>query len=402
MKFNFIVDEKTRILFNRIKNENYIGFDPYDGLNSKILKQSCLYQFPIIRLIWLQFFKHCPINFRRLFLVSTSFNPKAGALLILGLVKLHRLGKNNYQEECYYLFDCLKEKVLRRKNCVGWGYNFDWQAKAFYVAEGTPNIVTSVYVGNALMDFYAAFGEEEARVLASGVGQFILSEMILWEKEHELCFSYIPGKDAEVHNANLMAAAFLSRINEYSQDGEISEKIKKSVEFSLKDIGKDGYWPYGTKPHHRWMDNFHTAFNLEALLLIKKNLKTQEYDPVIRKVFQFYLKNMFSENGVPKYYKNKLYPIDIHTIAESIIFLSKVISYEGEVFNAAERKKAKILADCIAQFAFNNMWDPKGFFYYQKNRWLTNKIPYMRWAQAWMFYALSCYLKELGDENSVQ
>ena len=28
-------------------------------------------------------------------------------------------------------------------------------------------------------------------------------------------------------------------------------------------------------------------------------------------------------------------------------------------------------------------------FYYQKTKWHTTKIPYIRWSQAWMFYALS-------------
>lgn len=46
----------------------------------------------------------------------------------------------------------------------------------------------------------------------------------------------------------------------------------------------------------------------------------------------------------------------------------------------------------IAKWAINNMQDNKGYFYYQKTRWYTNKIPYMRWSQAWMFYALAQFL----------
>jgi len=30
---------------------------------------------------------------------------------------------------------------------------------------------------------------------------------------------------------------------------------------------------------------------------------------------------------------------------------------------------------------------------------MSSKIPYMRWAQAWIFYALSFYLIQLDNEN---
>jgi len=43
------------------------------------------------------------------------------------------------------------------------------------------------------------------------------------------------------------------------------------------------------------------------------------------------------------------------------------------------------------------MQDIEGFFYYQKWKWYTNKIPYIRWSQAWMFYALA-YLIAEGDK----
>jgi hypothetical protein len=38
------------------------------------------------------------------------------------------------------------------------------------------------------------------------------------------------------------------------------------------------------------------------------------------------------------------------------------------------------------------MWDAKKrCFYFQKTRWYTNRIDYMRWSQAWMFLALTRY-----------
>jgi hypothetical protein len=42
--------------------------------------------------------------------------------------------------------------------------------------------------------------------------------------------------------------------------------------------------------------------------------------------------------------------------------------------------------------------EKKGYFYYQKRKKISAKIPYMRWAQAWMFYALTCLLLQ-NNEN---
>jgi len=39
------------------------------------------------------------------------------------------------------------------------------------------------------------------------------------------------------------------------------------------------------------------------------------------------------------------------------------------------------------------MWSKKGYFYYQKHRFYTNKISYMRWSQAWMLLAISRNLR---------
>ena len=41
------------------------------------------------------------------------------------------------------------------------------------------------------------------------------------------------------------------------------------------------------------------------------------------------------------------------------------------------------------------MWDERGgYFYCQKHPRYTVKIPYMRWAQAWMLLALATVLEE--------
>lgn len=377
-------------LFDHVSHAHYRGYDPYDGLNSKLLKSTPLYISPFVRLCWIQFFKKCHFNFRKIAGVPEGFNAKAGALFLTGSRRMFAVtGKEQYKKACFNLVDLIKQRVVRRTQGCAWGYNFPWQAKAFYVPARTPNVVTSVYVGSALIDFYETFGIEEVKSFILGVRDFIVNEMIVWEKDKTLCFSYIPGEKAEVHNANLLTAAFLSRVNQKEQDKRLSELVKKAVRFSTNDVERNGFWPYGTMSHHRWMDNFHTAFNLEALLTIKKYTNRNEYDGVIKTVFDYYTINMFLSDGMPKYYNNRLYPIDIHVIAEAIIFLTQVYKDNSDLFSISDKEKASKLVEFLIKLAINEFWDKKGYFYYQKNKCCMNKIPYMRWSQAWMFYALS-------------
>ena len=52
-------------------------------------------------------------------------------------------------------------------------------------------------------------------------------------------------------------------------------------------------------------------------------------------------------------------------------------------------------AEKIAKWTIENMQDEKGYFYYQKWPFLTNKIAYMRWGQAWMMLALSTLFEKI-------
>ena len=51
-------------LLESARHNGFVGYDPFDGLNSEVLKASGLDRFPLFRLAWIQFFKRSPINFR--------------------------------------------------------------------------------------------------------------------------------------------------------------------------------------------------------------------------------------------------------------------------------------------------------------------------------------------------
>ena len=133
-----------------------------------------------------------------------------------------------------------------------------------------------------------------------------------------------------------------------------------------------------------WIDSFHTGFNLNALQLYLEVTGEERAEQSIQKGVDFYLNNFFLEDGTPKYYHNQTYPIDIHCPGQLLISLHKL-----DVFRQNEELVEKVLS-----WTINNMQDKKGYFYYQLKKGWSSKIPYMRWSNAFMFYAMSCYFTE--------
>ncbi len=387
-----MLEKSLHSLYRYIKQEEYCGWDLFDGLNSGIFKRSSFYRSQILRLAWIQFFKRSPVNFRRITLVPQDYNAKGLALFASGLVSSGKM------EEARTLLDLLKGMRCFGYAGSGWGYNFDWQARAFYVPVGTPNMVTTVFVANAFLDHlstdypstisrsYGAGADctdlkaKEFLDIAIGACEYILNHLIVFEDKTTLCFDYIPGEQARVHNANMMGAALLARVYSHTKNQEYYEKSKKAMAYSVAALNDDYSWPYGELQHHRFVDNFHTGFNLVALKDWMDFAGEKSWEKELENAYRYFLDTFWLEDGRPKYYHNSLYPIDIHCSAQGIVTCLKLREYDDRSVPFAKK---------IAEWAIDNMQDNEGYFYYQKTRWYTNKIPYMRWSQAWMFYALS-------------
>ena len=112
---------------------------------------------------------------------------------------------------------------------------------------------------------------------------------------------------------------------------------------------------------------------------------TDDFQLSFDKGLKFYLDNFFLNDGTPKYYHNKTYPIDIHSPAQLIATLST-----SDLMDEHEE-----LANKVLNWTISNIQDEKGYFYYQLKKGISSNIPYMRWVQAWKFYTFTEYFKSL-------
>ncbi len=370
----------------QLKQIDYKGYDVFDGLNSQIFKNSPFYKSRLMRLIWIQFFKQSPINFRYLLAVKKDYNPKALALFISTYINLAKFTKNEkWCDEATNLFDILYDLRSTDYNGLSWGYNFDWQARAFFVPAYKPNMVCTVFSGQAILDLYEFTNDRKWLDFALEIVHFILEYQIINEDESSLCFAYIKGENAVVHNVTFMAAAFLSRLFSITREESLKVKAAKSIHFGCQNQNMDGSWAYGKQKHHKWIDNFHTGYNLTSINDYQIFCEDNHFDDVLLKGIQYHIKNHFDESSfLPKYTNVNLYPLDIHNFAQALVSSIKLSSLWPNVLSF-QQKNLKNL--------FSFMYDNKHkYFYYQCRRYYAIKINYIRWAQAWVIYSLSLYL----------
>jgi hypothetical protein len=376
----------TEQLFSYCDQNDWSGYDPYDALNSRLLESLPFLNFKIPRLVLTQAAKRCPVNIRPLLLIPKTHNPKALALFLASFIRLSKLGLLADDELVAEMIDRLAAHRSPDSPYWCWGYSFPWQTRTILVPRGAPNLVCTVFVADALMDAYEFSRETSCLNKAASAADYILNELYWTKGNATASFCYPqPSSRTPIHNANFLAAALLCRVYKHSGDQRLLEPALRAARYSASQQKGDGAWEYGESSTQRWVDNFHTGYNLCALRAISKYSGTSEFEEHISLGFKFYRDHFFMEDGAPKYFDNRTYPIDIHSIAQSIITLLALKDLDSGSVG---------LARSVFEWARDHLWDPRGFFYYQAFPYSTTKISYMRWSQAWMLLALSSLLDE--------
>ena len=380
-----------QLLLRYGRRNGWAGYDPYDALNSVLLQRLGLFKAKLPRLAFTQFLKRSPINFRRLLMVPKEQNPKGMALVTSALIKLERQGLSEQAETKQAAARLLELRSPNWKRYC-WGYNFSWQTRTYLVPRGTPNIICTTFAGNALLDAYDHFRDPAYLDCAISAGHFLLEGLSRSGESKASCFSYTPVDKSQIHNANLLGGAYLARLYTHNQSQEFLGQALASARFSAQLQREDGSWPYGEGAKQQWIDSFHTGYNLDALKTVKTSAGTNEFDAVIGRGFKFYREHFFTEEGVAKYFHNKIYPIDVHSIAQALITLTKFRKDDPGGMELAWK---------VCHWGLENMRRAEGHFFVQKHPAFTNRIPYMRWAQAWMLLGLATLAEGFRESDTL-
>ncbi len=377
-----------RDVLQSARNHDYSGYGKFDALNSPLLSALSLNN-AWLRFFWTQFVKECPFHVRLLLGVQTSRNPKGIALFARAYLSLYEVtNESSYREEAQRLLDWLFDHPSPSYKRLCWGYNFIWQdLPPFIQLRNEPNIVVTVFVGEAMVQAYRLLGETRYLEAARSIADFITHDIpVLHDTLEERAVSYLLTEtDAVYLNIMVLSGALLAKIWKETGDEQLRNIAERQIRYTVNKRTEYNAWHYthpkGKSPIRH--DNYHTGGILDGILEYTEATGDVQFMPVYWKGFSYYHEHLFESDGAPRWMSDRKYPHDVHGAAQGIISFTKAGRYEpGHL----------AFAGCIAEWAVNHLYRPQSQdFIYRKGRFKTWNYSLMRWCNAWMVRALAEY-----------
>jgi hypothetical protein len=376
------VERSAVTLARHLADDDFRGIDPYDAMIGGV-SRALGSRSKWARIALTQFHRRSPVNLRPLFGIKPGRNPKTLALFLLGEDALPADLRDAALIARAHALLLESSTVGQGGAWRGWGYNFDWQSRAFHAPAGTPTVVNSAFAVQALIGAEARLGiPVPAGVLEQCAAFFAHALNRKRFDDGEYCLSYTPHDESSVINANILGAAAMCLLSRRLGDPALAEDAWGAVQYTLTRQGADGSWPYGAYEYQGWIDNFHTGFNLDALRAI---VAAGVYGPErqrrladsIARGLAYFTRAFFGEDGRPYYYAGHKGIVDGHSVGTAI----GVLADDASTIELAYR---------VAGWAFEHMELRDGQFAF---RWyglgLRNPVKYKRWVQGWMFWGMS-------------
>lgn len=361
-----------------IESQHFVGWDPYDALAWKplaLLAEHGLIPHPLAQ-VAVQVGVRSRWNARSVLRVPKLANAKAFALLLQAYVLQHRSTKS--PRDAHSIADMVErlrgEAIPVGNGSFGWGYPFAWPNRYFFAPAYTPNAVVTSFVTRALLDAHEEIGSSSALNLAAAGGRFLAAGLNVLRNDDGICFSYTPRDRRWVHNANVLVASSLGRLGHTLDRDDWLELALDAARFTVAKQQPDGSWWYGTLPKDRWIDSFHTAYVVDGLRVLGSALGEPVLQTAAARGYSFWRDNLISEDGVAFATVGSPYPVDTHAVAQGILTLLE----HGEIEMAIR----------ATDWADRFLRRPTGWFVFRLTPGRRVDIPYMRWSQAWMLYAL--------------
>lgn len=378
------------------KNGNgYYSYDQYDfwstsfGIKAKIIYyKNKILGTPLIAPIFLAEIFYP--KFRKLFVRKKRF-PIADAHFILAYLNLFEFTSNkDYLREAEQLSESLLKSSVPGFSGNCWGYPFNWMTTRGLWTIGVPLITTTGYCFEAYLKLYDVTKEERYLTIAHSIFLFALNDLKDTQIEEGIAAcSYSPIDNSQIVNANAYRAFVLVEgAKRFNNDAALS-KARLNLNFILKNQNEDGSWLYAVNDKRdNFVDNFHTCFVLKNLLKVNTILEDEGISKAIKKGFEFYKKNLLKEDYSPKPFAKlsrfNIVKTELYDYAEGISLCLKMQCFD----NTASKIGEKLINDVIGKYQKKD-----GSFYTRISIFnIPNKIPYLRWPQSQLFYALTNYL----------
>jgi hypothetical protein len=334
---------------------------------------------------------------RRFFWKRQRF-PIADAHYAMGFAFLSRhLNDQGYYRRAVHFLKVLEETRCPRYDRYCWGYPFNWGTLRGTIWQGTPLITTVPYVYEAFREVHAIDNNERWLEIMRSIAEHGLRDYQDFERsERASACSYTPSPEqVGVVNANAYRAFLLTQAAMDFSDDYYLKTASRNLYFVLESQKSDGSWHYAMDGKRDFIDHFHTCFVMKALAKIEALTGDTECTSAIERGIDYYVRNLFDENGVPKPFSRP----------------PRLIVYRHELYDYAECINLGMLLrgrferlDRLVDGAVNQVltiWQrPDGAFRSRQLLLGWDNVPMHRWAQAQLFRSLCLLLLRSGRSEN--
>jgi hypothetical protein len=307
-------------------------------------------------------------------------------------------------DEGYYRRALHFLQVLDETRCPGherycWGYPFNWGTLRGTIWQGTPLITTVPYVYEAFRNVHAIDNNPRwLEIMRSTAEHGLLDyhDFPTSDRAASCSYSPFPEQSVGVVNANAYRAFMLTQAAEDFSDERYRKTADRNLRFVLDSQNSDGSWHYANDGQRHFVDHFHTCFVMKALAKIEALTGDAEISAAIERGVEFYVRNLFDENGVPKPFAKAprliVYRRELYDYAEGINL--------GMLLRGRFEKLDRMVDGVVNQVL--SIWQrPDGSFRSRQLLLGWDNVPMHRWAQAQLFRSLSLLLLQSGQSKKI-
>jgi rhamnogalacturonyl hydrolase YesR len=379
------LQECIKKLENWVDVHDYKGYEPFDGLSS-IFRPLTFGNLFLDRLL-LQLIRQSPWNLRPLMGIKPLESTKGRGYMASGYLTMYQLtGDDVYKEKAESCLDWLIRNKSPKFEKFSWANHFDFASRTGMYTKDESIIVWTVLIGYAFLSAYELLENKKHLDVAVSACDWIM-DLPRERTESGTCISYYAFKQSSIHNSNMLGAALLAQTAKITGNKDYRRVSDEAMEYSCSRQLQNGGWYYGEAGNQHWIDNFHTGYNLDSLKTYIDNTGDTKYLNKMNAGLEFYKNNFFEENGRPKYYNNRTYPVDSQCASQAIETLAKFSVSDPASLNLAKK---------VAAWTIENMQDPDGHFYYREYPLVKAKTPMLHWGQATTYKALTLLLSKLN------
>jgi rhamnogalacturonyl hydrolase YesR len=367
-----------------VQQHHYKAYEPADG-NSSVF-------FPLTRgRVWpmrilQQLVLRSPVNIRPLLGVAPHESAIGRAYMAWGYLTLCRHpAAAAIRDEAIACLGWLIANRSRGHQHAAWGDPYEYATRSGRRPMEAPILIWTALIGQVFLDASEILGEAQYLDIAVSAARWVES-LPIENTSSGVCLSYNAYRQDSIHNSNAMGAAFLARVGATTGDASMISLARRAMEYTCTRQRADGSWFYAEAPKYHWIDNFHTGYNLAALRTYRDASADGSFDQHLARGLDFFVSHFFEEDGRPKYFHDRTYPVDIQCAAQAI---------ETLVSAGGDRPDALPLALKVANWTIDQMQAADGHFAYRHLGWIKVDTPMLHWGQGTMVRALAMLIETL-------